>query len=126
MAASSKRVMLVDEDPDVCYLLSMILKLNDFDVVPFTDPELALAGFGKDRYDLLLLDVKMPEMGGFELYKKIKKIDKRARVCFITNYRLECLRAFKESFPELGPDSLVDKPASGNALLELLEAHMIS
>lgn len=118
-----KRIMLVDGDPDTCYLLGMILKLNDFDVVPFTDPEQALASFCKDKYDLLLLDVKVPQMGGFELYKKIKKIDNIVRVCFMTNYRQECLQTFRESFPELAPESLVHKPASGNDLMKTLQGY---
>jgi DNA-binding response OmpR family regulator len=115
--------MLVDDEPDVCYILSMILKLNGFDVTPFTDPELALTGFVKDHFYLLLLDVKMPKLNGFELYKKIKKIDKQARVCFMTNYRLEYMQEFREFFPELTSDSLFDKPASGSDLLATLRMH---
>jgi DNA-binding response OmpR family regulator len=125
MAASNNRIiMLVDSDPNACYLLSMILKINDFEVAPFTDPELALASFGKDQYDMLLIDVKAPDMRGFELFKKIRKIDRRVKVCFITNHRHECMQKFKESFPELAPDSLVDKPVSGNDLLRILQRHI--
>lgn len=102
----------------------MILKLNDFDVVSFTDPEMALADFGKDQYDLLLLDVRMPKINGFELYKKMRKIDSRPRICFITNHRQEYLHEFSESFPELATNSLADKPASGSDLLEILQAHL--
>lgn len=105
-----KRILLVDDDPNVSYLLSMIMKLNNFDVVPFTDAEMALEGFAKHQYDLLLLDVKMPKMNGFELYRKMKRIDDKVRVCFMTNYRDEYLREFNNLFPELKPDYLVDKP----------------
>lgn len=118
--------MLVDEDPNALYLLSMIMKLNDFDVIPFTNPELALASLGKDQYDLLLLDVRMPNMTAFDMYKRMKKIDNRAQICFITNYRQECFQRFRESFPELAPSSLVEKPVSSSALLEILKVHLIS
>lgn len=124
MPPKKNKILLVDDDPNACYILSTILKLNDFDVVPFTDPELALAGFGKDQYDLLLLDVNMPQMSGFELYKKMKEIDRQAKVCFITNSRPECLQQFRESFPKLAPNCLAEKPASGSDLLAVLKAHL--
>ena len=124
MSALGRRIMLVDGDSDLCYLLSMILKLNEFDVSPFTDVDSALASYQKGHYDLFLLDVgTMPEMSGFELYKKIRKVDSGAKVCFMTNHRQECLQAFKESFPELASDrSLVEKPASSSALMEIITA----
>ena len=119
--APIKRIMLVDDEPDVCYILTMILKLNDLDVTPFTDPELALAHFGKGHFDLLLLDVKMPQMTGFELYKKMKKIDNQIRVCFMTNYRLEYMQEFRQSFPDLAASTFVSKPASGSDLISIIK-----
>jgi len=59
----------------------------DFVVVMLNDPqEEALSNFKAGVYDLLLLDVKMPKMNGFELYTKIEKIDNKAKVCFITAF----------------------------------------
>ena len=124
MSHKKRRILLVDDDPNVSYLLSMIMKLNDFDVMPFTDPDAALAVFGKDQYDLLLLDVEMPKMNGFELYREMKKIDKQVRVCFIANYMQEHVQEFRESFPELGSDNLAEKPTFANDLLKILQAHL--
>ena len=64
------------------------------------EPLLALSNFKPNFYGLALLDIRMPKMNGFELYKKIKDIDNKIEACFITafeDYREE----FKESFPEL-------------------------
>jgi two-component system catabolic regulation response regulator CreB/two-component system response regulator ChvI len=102
----------------------MILKLNDFDVIPYTDPEQALADFGKDLYNLILLEVRMSKINGFKLYQKMKEIDPRIKVCFMTNYRRQYLREFNELFPELTADSLVDKPASGSDLIKILQRHL--
>jgi CheY-like chemotaxis protein len=119
-----RRILLVDDDPNTSYILSMILKLNDFDVIPYTDPERALEDFGKNLYDLALLEVRMSKMNGFELYRKMKEIDRSIKVCFMTNYRRQYLNEFNELFPELTPDGLVDKPASGSDLMKILERHL--
>ena len=74
--------------------------MNGFEVDTYNDPLLVSSNFKPDSYGLALLDIRMPKMNGFELYKKIKDIDKNVIVCFITafeDYREE----FKEAFPEL-------------------------
>jgi two-component system catabolic regulation response regulator CreB/two-component system response regulator ChvI len=101
----------------------MLLKLNDFSVIPYMDPEQACADFEKDAYDLILLEVRMSKISGFALCHKIKKIDPRAKFCFMTNERQQYLQEFKRLFPELTDDYLVDKPASGTDLLKILENH---
>jgi len=115
---------LVDDDPNVSYILTMLLRLNEFDVIPYTDPEQALADFGKGLYDLLMLEVRISKMNGFELYQKMKEIDQHTKICFMTNYRLQYLHEFNELFPELTADSLVDKPASANDLMKILQRHL--
>jgi len=117
--SSKRRILLVDDDPNASYILTVILKLNDFDVIPYTGPEQALGDFGNGLYDLLLLGVKMARMNGFESYQKMKEIDPHAKICFMTNYRQQSLQEFNKLFPELTSDNLVDKPASGNDLMKI-------
>jgi DNA-binding response OmpR family regulator len=50
----------------------------------YTDPILALSNFKPRLYDLLILDIKMQKMNGFDLYQKMKKIDSNVKVCFLT------------------------------------------
>ena len=74
--------------------------MNGFEVDAYTNPLSALSDFKPNEFGLLILDVRMPDMNGFELYRKIKSIDSGVEVCFITafeDYREE----FKESFPML-------------------------
>jgi DNA-binding response OmpR family regulator len=82
----NKRVLIVDDEPDVNLAVKIALEENGFQVNTFTDPFLALESFRKEAgmYDLLMLDIKMPDMNGFELYKQIKKIDDKVKVCFLT------------------------------------------
>ncbi len=82
----NKRVLLVDDEPDLNLTLKMILEDKGFKVDSFTDPLLALQNFKEQAgmYDMIILDIKMPEMNGFELYRQIKKIDNKVKVCFLT------------------------------------------
>lgn len=120
---SKRRIFLVDDDPNTTYILGMILKLNDFEVYPYTDPAVALASFRRGQCDLVLLDVRMPGMTGFELYRKMKQIDENARVCFMTNYAREYLSEFAKSIPEIDRKNLVEKPVATADLLKIVESY---
>jgi DNA-binding response OmpR family regulator len=62
----------------------MVLENNGFAVDSYTDPTLALSNFKPGLYDLLILDIKMPEINGFDLYEKMKEIDSNIKTCFLT------------------------------------------
>jgi PleD family two-component response regulator len=55
-----------------------------FEVDVFNDPQLALSGFYSNLYDLALLDIKMSQMDGFNLCRRLMKTDNRIKVCFLT------------------------------------------
>jgi two-component system, OmpR family, response regulator ChvI len=95
-----RKILIVDDEPDITSSFDMILQMSGFEVDTYNDPLLALSNFKPNSYGLALLDIRMPKMNGFELYKKIRGIDKNVEACFITafeDYREE----FKESFSEL-------------------------
>jgi DNA-binding response OmpR family regulator len=97
--AKKGRVLIVDDDPDVTN--SFGLALDDsglFEKAELcNDPMLASYNFRPDTYDIVLLDVKMPDLNGFELYNEIKRIDNKVRVCFITPQDIDH-SALKEEF----------------------------
>jgi two-component system, OmpR family, response regulator ChvI len=95
-----RKILIVDDDPDITSAFNMILEMNGFEVDAYTDPLLALSNFKPNSYGLVLLDIRMSKMNGFELYKKIKSIDHKTKVCFITGFE-DYREEFKESFPEL-------------------------
>jgi two-component system, OmpR family, response regulator ChvI len=95
-----RKILIVDDDPDITTTFDMILEMNGFEVDAYTDPSLALSNFKPNSYGLALLDIRMPKMNGFELYKKIKNIDYKMKVCFITAFE-DYHEEFKEAFPEL-------------------------
>jgi DNA-binding response OmpR family regulator len=78
----------------------MVLEMNGFEVDAYTDPVAALSDFKANSYGLALLDIRMPNVNGFELYKKIREVDNNIKACFITAYE-DYRQEFKGSFPEL-------------------------
>jgi CheY-like chemotaxis protein len=68
-----KKILLVDDEPDVIYAIKNVLEDNGFQIDSFNDPILALKSYKINFYDLVILDIKMPKMDGFELYIKIRE-----------------------------------------------------
>ncbi|MDQ3719066.1 MAG: response regulator, partial [Thermoproteota archaeon] len=70
----------MDDEPDISSLFKMILEQNnEYIVHSFTDPLLALKNFKDNFYDLILVDIKMPEMDGLDFYREIRKLDKKVK-----------------------------------------------
>src|ERR687886_2055725 len=121
MTNKRKTILIVDDEPDIASYLKLNLEDNGFEVDSFNDPILALENFRKRLYSLLILDIKMPKMNGFELYTKIKKIDDKVKVCFLTALaELQEYESFrKELFPEEGKRYFVQKPV-GNEVVRMV------
>jgi CheY-like chemotaxis protein len=116
------RIMMVDDEQDIARLFTIALQDNGFVVDVFNDPLSALSNYKAGLYDLLLLDIRMPTMNGFELYQKIRDIDDRAEVCFITAYE-EFLHDFKRLFPVLEEvDCFVTKPIEMHNLVKIVKS----
>jgi DNA-binding NtrC family response regulator len=95
-----RRILIVDDEPDIISVFKMVLEMNGFEVDTYNDPLSALANFKQNAYGLVILDIRMPHINGFELYNKIRTVDDKVNVCFMTafdDYRQE----FKKSFPML-------------------------
>jgi two-component system, OmpR family, response regulator ChvI len=74
-----KRILLVDDEHDNNSIFTIGLQDAGFEVDTYNDPELALSSFKPDYYDLLILDIRMPKMNGYELYENITKIEVKLR-----------------------------------------------
>ena len=81
---TAKKILFVDDEEDITFLIHKGLKRNGFDIYSFADPKLALSNFRVNFYDLLLIDIRMPEIDGFEFYQNIRKQDKKVKVCFLS------------------------------------------
>jgi DNA-binding response OmpR family regulator len=122
----NKRVLIVDDEPDVILTLKMVLEENGFKVDSFTDPLLALQNFKEEAgmYDIIILDIKMPKMNGFELYRQIKKIDDKVKVCFLTASEMY-YDAYEDIFNTLDVKCFIQKPIENKELIDRLNKIMI-
>ena len=121
---SKRRILAVDDTPDITLTVKAGLEASGlFEVDTFNDPELALSSFRPGLYDLALLDMRMPKMYGHELYDKMKKLDDRLKVCFMTatyqNY--EALRA---AFPTIEIECYIQKPVEIKDLVRRINAEL--
>jgi DNA-binding response OmpR family regulator len=114
-----QRILIVDDESDITTALKMYLEVQGFRVDAFTDPANALAQFKAGFYHLLILDIKMPEMNGFELYKEIKKKDKTVKAFFLTALsEMRDYDAFKKDvFPKEGERYFIAKPIENEDIL---------
>jgi DNA-binding response OmpR family regulator len=117
-----KRILLVDDEPDITSSFKIGLEDNGFVVDAFNDAALALSNYKIGEYDLVLLDVKMPQINGFELYEKIREIDSMVKACFITAHEVY-YQSLREIFPDMDIDCYV-KPINIDDLVRHVKAHL--
>ena len=122
---SKSSILIVDDELDITLAFKKGLESNGFLVDIYNDPVIALSNFKSGFYDLLLLDVRMPKMNGFELYQEIEKIDKKAKVCFITAFEVY-YQALKEIFPTLEVGCFIRKPIEIEDLVKKINSEINS
>ena len=119
-----KRVLIVDDDPDILITYKKGLEDNGlFEVKTFADPEETLSNFRSGLYDCLIIDIRMPKMDGFQLYDKMKDIDNKVKVCFITAYEVN-YEALRKVFPTLGLECFIQKPIEVSQLVRKINAEL--
>ena len=122
--AAIKRIMIVDASDDVNLTFRIVLSESDrrFRVESFNDPVEALREFRPDFYHLVIIDILMPNMNGFELYNRLKKLDSNVKICFMTTGSEIFLREFaKKTFPELDLSCFIRKPITNEDLLKRVQ-----
>jgi DNA-binding response OmpR family regulator len=116
-----KKILLVDDEYDITASLSMALVDYGFEVDSYNDPLAALSNFKPSYYDLVILDVKMPDMNGFELYRELEKLHSQIKVCFITaagETYYEPLTEEAEDYCKMHKEIFLQKPFSNKKLVE--------
>lgn len=127
MAEVKKRILIVDDEKDVGWTLKLILENYGFDIDCFTDSATALEKFKPNLYDLIILDIRMAEINGFELYDELKSIDSNIKTLFIT--ALGSVEPYNtrnsKVYPLRGVRHFMKKPVSSEELLGQVYSMMV-
>jgi two-component system, OmpR family, response regulator ChvI len=117
------RIFVVDDEPDINMTIKAALEEeeNGFEVDTFDDPIAALDNFKKGVYDLLILDIKMPVLNGFELYREIRNIDREVKICFLTAGEMY-YGAYIDIFNE---NQFIRKPIQNEDLINKINAILL-
>ena len=120
-----RRILIVDDERDITSSFKEALRDHGFEQVDISnDPLLALKNFKAGSYDLLIIDIVMPEMDGFSLYEEVRKIDTKVKVCFITAFEInyQALRAVFPTSDDLG--CFIRKPVDMDELVKRINAEI--
>jgi DNA-binding response OmpR family regulator len=123
----NKKILFVDDEVDICLLIHDGLQRSGFYVDSYADPLIALQNFKSAFYDLVLLDIKMPNMNGFDLYEQIRKQDATAKVCFLTAFEVSDEQLTKK-MSNMGSHErpcFIQKPISIRELVQRINELMI-
>jgi CheY-like chemotaxis protein len=117
------RIMIVDDEKDITMVFRSALERAGFRVEVFNNPLDALSHFKPDYYDLLLLDVRMPQMSGFELYQEIMKKDNTVKTCFISAFEVY-KEELKKYMPDKEDECIIRKPISTRDLVKIIKEEL--
>jgi DNA-binding response OmpR family regulator len=118
----SRRILVVDDEHDISIVMKLVLEEKDFKVDSFSDPNEAIDNFTTGLYDLVLLDVKMPAMSGFSLCEKIKKLDDKVVICFLTAADEVYYESLKKNYPSINENCIIRKPVDNESLLRRIKS----
>ena len=113
-----KKILVVDDEADLTMFCALTLEYHGFKVDTFNDPQEALSNYKPDYYDLVILDIKMPKMDGFELYDEIKNKDHKAKVCFLTASELYYEEFRKREYSAIDKNLFIRKPIQNEELIK--------
>ncbi len=107
-----RRILVVDDEYAIALTFKKSLEeCGMYDVDIDTDPNHVIKEFRPYMYDLLLVDIRMPKINGFELYGHLSKIDKEFKICFITAFVLY-YKSLKDFYPKIDARCFIKKPIS--------------
>ncbi|MBV9177942.1 MAG: response regulator [Nitrososphaeraceae archaeon] len=124
---SFKRILIIDDHYDTTLTFKAALEscnnTREFEVYTYNDPLAALLEFKPNFYDLLLIDINLPSMNGFELYEKISKLDLNVKVCFMSAGEVNH-EAIREIHPSLNIGCFMQKPVTIEYLIKRVKAEL--
>ena len=118
------KILIVDDEPDTTFVMKLSLELEGFNVEAFNDPMLALNKFKPGMYDLLILDINMPNLDGLTLWYKLKDMDKKVKGIFLTAIDYVDDKRSRENLLSLNRKIFVKKPIEPRTFVRIVKAEL--
>ena len=120
-------ILVIDDDPDIARVITQWLDRDGFKVSAFTDPAIALEDFklNCNSCSLILSDIRMPGMNGYEFVKKTKEIDKQAKVIFMSSFDIED-KEFHNVPSDIKVDAFLQKPFNLRELRDIVQKNSVA
>jgi DNA-binding response OmpR family regulator len=117
-------ILILDDEPEVMNIFTLALERHGFHVVGFTNPLLALDNFRKNshHYWLVVTDIRMPLMDGYQFVKKVKEIKPDVKVFFMSAFLIDDIQ-YRTGLSLLKVDEYIEKPISLNDFIKLVKKH---
>lgn len=115
-----KRILIVDDEIDITAPLKLGLARLGYQVDTYNLPDEALSHFKRDMYDIVILDIRMPKMNGFQLYRELRKKDEKVKIWFLTAFEVY-LEEFNRMFPDVDVKRFLRKPIGISELVTRIE-----
>ena len=115
-------IMLVDDQADMLFTYRSFLEGQGFNVESFTDPIVALRQFAQldtSKYDLVVMDIRMPQLNGLQLYQRLRAINSTVRILFVT--ALDAAEELITLLPDVAADQVIMKPVSRDRFLDYVD-----
>jgi DNA-binding response OmpR family regulator len=116
-----RRIVIVDDEPDITAVLKKGLEQNGFAVDTYNDPQAALSSYKPGQCDLMIIDIRMPKINGFDLYREIRRRDSSVKVVFLTAFEIY-YDEFRKLFPTIDVKAFIRKPVGIMDLVKQVNA----
>jgi CheY-like chemotaxis protein/predicted transcriptional regulator len=120
---AAKRILIIDDEEDITSALKAGLEKYGTNVDVSNNPVSTLSNYKPGYYDLVILDIRMPDMGGFELYRVMRKLDNKTRICFWTAFEV-AFEQFVKTFPTMNEQYFIKKPITLDDLVNRINKLM--
>jgi DNA-binding response OmpR family regulator len=122
-----KRILSIDDDPKILKAFESAIQQKGYEILTSTDPNDGAKLLGEQSFDLVMLDVRMPEKSGFDVFRELKKKNPKLKVLFVTAYPKsfsvrndDMLKMWKQDFAD-GETDIMYKPFALDVLYQKIE-----
>ena len=112
-----RKILIVDDEYDITFVFKIILEEKGFATDIYNDPIDALSMYKPYYYDLVMIDLKLPRITGFELYNQLRMLDNKTKICFLTSSEQFHQQYRSNEFQDMDPDLFIQKPVENEVLI---------